>query len=155
MQDFIDWIDTNLWGSIEISSLELKEFASVCFDFYYKKTLLRINKYHRKHSIVDHHTNINGVEVPSIEKMLGLIDWDYMCAGIASNFHGDLQFDNILLKDQGSFLLLDWRQDFSGVVDFGDLYYDLAKLNGGMKVSYNLIKQNKFSLLRFKKKENE
>ncbi len=145
MQDFICWIDTNLWGSIKISSLELKEFESACFDFYYKKTLLRIDKYHKKHIIKDQPENINGVEVPSIEKMLDLIDWNYMSTGIASNFHGDLQFDNILLKDEGGFLLLDWRQDFSGIVDFGDLYYDLAKLNGGMKVSYKLIKQNKFS----------
>ena len=62
-----------------------------------------------------------------------------------SNFHGDLQFDNILLKEDGDFLILDWRQDFSGIIDFGDQYFDLAKLNGGMKVSYKLIKQNKFS----------
>ena len=145
MQDFIGWIDTNLWEGIELSSLELKEFKSVCFDFYYKKTQLRIDNYHKKHTLKDQSANINGVEVPSIEKMLSLVDWDYMTTGVASNFHGDLQFDNILLKDHGGFLLLDWRQDFSGVLDFGDLYYDLAKLNGGMKVSYNLIKQNKFS----------
>ena len=68
-----------------------------------------------------------------------------MSTGIASNFHGDLQFDNILLKRDNGFLILDWRQDFSGIVDFGDQYYDLAKLNGGMKISYKLIKQNKFS----------
>lgn len=145
MNDFIRWIDTNLWKDVKISNLELKEFESACFDFYYKKTLLRIDKYHKKHQIKDQSTIINGVKVPSIKNMLSLIDWHYMSTGIASNFHGDLQFDNILLKDSGGFLLLDWRQDFSGIVDFGDIYYDLAKLNGGMKVSYKLIKQNKFS----------
>jgi hypothetical protein len=67
-----------------------------------------------------------------------------MSNGIASNFHGDLQFDNILLKDDGKFLLLDWRQDFSKIVNYGDQYYDLAKLNGGIQVSYKLIKLNKF-----------
>jgi choline kinase len=148
MLNFIRWIDTNLWGRVKKSNLELKKFNSACFDFYYKKTLLRVDKYHKKHLIKDQSTNINGVEVPSIEKMMSLIDWNYMSIGIASNFHGDLQFDNILLKDDGSFLLLDWRQDFSGIVDFGDLYYDLAKLNGGMKVSYKLIKQNKFSFYK-------
>ena len=68
-----------------------------------------------------------------------------MSDGKISNFHGDLQFDNVLLKDDGDFLLLDWRQDFSGIVEYGDQYYDLAKLNGGMKVSYKLIKQDDFS----------
>ena len=144
MHDFIYWIDENLWGKINISNRQHEQFKSACHDFYYKKTLLRINKYHEKHQIKDRSSSINGILVPTIEKMLNLVDWDYMSTGIASNFHGDLQFDNILLKEDGSFLILDWRQDFSGIVDFGDQYYDLAKLNGGMKVSYKLIKQNKF-----------
>jgi choline kinase len=145
MHDFIHWIDKNLWINVKITNSQRQFFKSACLDFYYKKTLLRVNKYQKKHQIKDQPTNINGAKVPSIEKMLSLIDWDYMSNGIASNFHGDLQFDNILLKEDDDFLILDWRQDFSGIIDFGDRYYDLAKLNGGMKVSYKLIKQNKFS----------
>ncbi len=106
--------------------------------------MFRINQYHEKHQIKDQSSLINGVSVPSIDKMLNTIDWEHISKGIASNFHGDLQFDNVLLKEDGSFLLLDWRQDFSGIINYGDKYYDLAKLNGGMKVSYKLIKQNKF-----------
>ena len=145
MLDFIHWLDTNLWSNMEILHSELKRFRSACFDFYYKKTLSRISKYHEKHQIKDQSAYINGTKVSSIEKMLGLIDWDYMSCGIVSNFHGDLQFDNVIIKDDGDFLLLDWRQDFSGIVNYGDQYYDLAKLNGGMQVSYKLIKQGKFS----------
>jgi NDP-sugar pyrophosphorylase family protein len=145
MYDFIHWIDANLWGNIDVLDSKLKQFRSACFDFYYKKTLLRINKYHEKHQIKDQSSCVNGEKVPSIEKMLNLIDWNYMSDGRISNFHGDLQFDNILLKDNGDFLLLDWRQDFSGIVEYGDQYYDLAKLNGGMRVSYKLIKQGGFS----------
>ena len=77
--------------------------------------------------------------------MFGLINWDELKKGEASNFHGDLQFDNIILKDNGEFLLIDWRQDFSGNLEYGDKYYDLAKLNGGIIVSYRVIKQGKFS----------
>jgi UTP-glucose-1-phosphate uridylyltransferase len=148
VHDFIHWVDENLWKKVEISNSQLKRFKSACFNFYYKKTLLRIDKYQKKHRIKDQPTSINGVKVPSIESMISLIDWDYMSTGIVSNFHGDLQFDNILLKDDGDFLMLDWRQDFSGIVDFGDQYYDLAKLNGGMRVSYKLIKNNKFSFYK-------
>ena len=106
---------------------------------------MRVDKYQKKHQIRDQSTHINGTKVPSVDKMLSTIDWDYISAGIPSNFHGDLQFDNILLKEDGNFLILDWRQDFSGLIDYGDRYFDLAKLNGGMMVSYKLIKQNKFA----------
>ena len=42
------------------------------------------------------------------------------------------------------FTLLDWRQDFGGLIEYGDLYYDLAKLYGGMILQYPLIRDNKF-----------
>jgi len=41
-----------------------------------------------------------------------IIKFIVMITGIASNFHGDLQFDNILLKEDDDFLILDWRQIF-------------------------------------------
>jgi len=144
IHNFVVWLDSNLWNKIELYGSELEDFKKSCFDFYYKKTLLRVNKYHEKHEIYDQLSYINEKKVPSIKKMLSLIDWDDMSDGVPSNFHGDLQFDNVLLTDNGGFLLIDWRQDFSGIVDYGDQYYDLAKLNGGMHVSYKLIKKNKF-----------
>ena len=42
------------------------------------------------------------------------------------NFHGDLHFENII-ANKNKFTLLDWREDFSGLKNYGDLYYDLAK----------------------------
>ena len=68
--------------------------------------------------------------------------WD---DGIPSQFHGDLQFENILFSKKNKFILIDWRQDFSGNLNYGDIYYDLAKLNGGIYVSYQNIKQNLFN----------
>jgi dTDP-glucose pyrophosphorylase len=155
MHDLMNWLDKSLWVQKKITGPELVDFKASCFKFYYTKTLSRLKKYHKKHQLLDKSAYINDVNVPSLKKMFELIDWDYLSCGIVSNFHGDLQFDNILLKDDGGFLLLDWRQDFSGLLSYGDQYYDLAKLNGGMKISYKLIKQNKFlfreeSLNRFK-----
>ena len=43
------------------------------------------------------------------------------------------------------FILLDWRQDVGGLIEHGDLYYDLAKMYGGMNLSYQLIKDGMFS----------
>jgi len=144
MKNFIQWLDKQLWDRKVLSGSDLAVFQKACFDFYYKKTLSRLNTYHKKHSIKDQTTLINEVRVPSIKHMLGLINWDEINYGIPSNFHGDLQFDNVLLKDDGSFLLLDWRQDFSRIVDYGDQYYDISKLNGGLQVSYKLVKQDQF-----------
>jgi len=42
--------------------------------------------------------------------------------------------------------LIDWRDDFAGNIDYGDMYYDLAKLYGGMLVSYKDIKSNLFNV---------
>jgi len=145
MHNLINWLDSFLWTQIQLSDSDIKDFNLSCYNFYYHKTRLRLKKYHDKHEIKDEAAKINGINVPSIDNMLRYIDWDNMTNGIASNFHGDLQFDNILLQDDDSFLLIDWRQDFDGNILYGDKYYDLAKLNGGMKISYKLIKQGKFS----------
>ena len=74
------------------------------------------------------------------------IDFNWLNKGIPTGFHGDLQFDNILFTNKKTFKLLDWRQDFSGLTEYGDVYYDLAKLNGGLYISYKKIKQNKFDI---------
>jgi dTDP-glucose pyrophosphorylase len=145
MEKLLAWLDENLWVKVSLNSSQLRAFKLACSDFYYKKTIKRLKQYHERHSLIDEASSINGVTVPSIEELFNSIDWADISIGIPSNFHGDLQFDNVLLKNDSNFLLLDWRQDFSGFVDYGDQYYDFAKLNGGMKVSYKLIKQGHFS----------
>ena len=60
-------------------------------------------------------------------------------------FHGDLQFDNIIFnEDLSKFTYIDWRESFAGNTEFGDIYYDLAKLYGGCIIPYNLIKMSSF-----------
>jgi aminoglycoside phosphotransferase (APT) family kinase protein len=89
---------------------------------------------------------VNGRRVPATSELLSQVPWERVSEGIACFMHGDLQFDNILFDAQtNSFLLLDWRQDFGGHVEFGDLYYDLAKLYGGIFLNYDFIKLNLLS----------
>ena len=40
-------------------------------------------------------------------------------------------------------LLLDWRQDFDNNIEYGDIYYDLAKLLHGIIVNHSIINKNK------------
>ena len=62
--------------------------------------------------------------------------------GWACNFHGDLQFDNIIYS-KNKFKLIDWRDSFDGR-NKGDIYYDFAKLLGGIDLNYKFIKKETF-----------
>jgi hypothetical protein len=42
--------------------------------------------------------------------------------------------------------LIDWRPEFAGIVESGDLYYDLAKMSGGFIINYARIKQHNFNI---------
>ena len=44
------------------------------------------------------------------------------------------------------FTLLDWRQDFGGNMEHGDIYYDFAKLNHGLIISHQIIDDNLFNI---------
>ncbi|HIH14698.1 MAG: hypothetical protein QT08_C0009G0103 [archaeon GW2011_AR17] len=148
--DFLYWAKRNLWTKKQLSTDEQIGFTHACKAFYYDKTMKRIEAMEKKRLITDSENCINGVSVPQLRNLFNKVDWSYIQNGIPSNFHGDLQFDNILVtRDKISnlqkFILLDWRQDFGGLVTYGDVYYDLAKLYGGMTLSYQLIKEGKFS----------
>ena len=80
------------------------------------------------------------IAAKSHSELLKKIPWKEIDDGIPCLIHGDLQFQNILYNPQKEkFLLIDWRQDFAGHTNFGDLYYDLAKLYGGIKMNYDYI----------------
>ena len=103
--------------------------------------------YHRC-QYIDRYETINGNTIPPVREMLNTIDWaSFAKSSIPARFHGDLHFENILISETGNFTLLDWRQDFAGMTDFGDLYYDLAKLLHGMIVSHRLVNQGLFSIV--------
>ena len=102
-------------------------------------------KYHFR---VDKISYINGTRTEKIEKLLNQIKWKDLYNGIPSKIHGDLQFDNILITNKNNFKLIDFRDNFGGKIEYGDKYYDLAKLYGGMILNYSLIKQNKFSYVK-------
>ena len=42
--------------------------------------------------------------------------------------------------------MIDWRQDFGGNLNSGDMYYDLAKLNHSLVVNHEIVNQNLFKI---------
>ena len=150
VNDFFQWAKQNLWERKELSEDEIKEFKLACKKFYYDKTQQRLKKFYDKKGIDDTWNNINGLSIPPLKELMERIDWDHILDGVPTKFHGDLQFDNILVtrdkvSDLQKFVLIDWRQDFGGLITVGDLYYDLSKMYGGVTISYKLIKEGKFT----------
>ena len=88
---------------------------------------------------------INGIKIPRISDLLTRIDWKELTNGIPSNFHGDLHLENICINKK-KITLLDWREDFSQITDYGDIYYDLAKINHGFIIDHKIIKNSKYSI---------
>ncbi|MFZ2187703.1 MAG: nucleoside-diphosphate-sugar pyrophosphorylase [Candidatus Moraniibacteriota bacterium] len=140
---FLEWSKKNLWKpSKEVSA---EAFNKICYDFYYTKTVDRVEKFLASRKVKDTEIVINGEKVPTIEKMLKMIDFAGLCDAEQSGFHGDFILDN-LLKSKNGYVLLDWRQNFGGLLKSGDLYYDLAKLNHNLTVNHEIVNSDLFTI---------
>jgi choline kinase len=140
---FLDFLIKNLWLPQDVDAEKMRV---ICTKFYHEKTTERLALYAQKYPGPDVETTINGSSVPPTASLLAAVPWTQLEDGIPSFIHGDLQFDNVLYDaDTDTFKLLDWRQDFGGHVEFGDRYYDLAKLYGGILLNYDYIKLNLLS----------
>ncbi len=135
--EFLNWTQNNLWINKEDT-----DFKTKCYDFYITKTKKRINQY--LNNKPDKAEYINGEKIPSLDEMLNQINTDWLCNGIPSQFHGDFILDNIIETKDG-FKLIDWRQDFAGELEVGDVYYDLAKLNHNLAINHDIVNKNLFN----------
>ena len=139
--ELLNYLESNVWQDYAVNV----EAAAV--DFYKNKTLARIGKFLEKYPNLTPVTTVDGVAVKSYKHYLDNIDWDYLAKTCRPGFmHGDLQFDNIVINSAGEFKLIDWRHEFAGIVEYGDIYYDLAKMAGGLVINYANIKNHNFNV---------
>lgn len=139
---FLDFLSNTIDNSVE---LDLNE--DTFEKFYLDKTNDRkqrfIDKYGEKY--INEPLTINGKQYPSLKVLLknNLKLDKFTNSKCYSSFHGDLQFDNILYNEsKDKFTYIDWRESFGGDTSGGDIYYDLAKLYGGILIPYNLMKMS-------------
>jgi len=138
----LQWSFVNLWKA----SVSNSEFYDACLDFYRTKSVGRINKMLSVNDkMTDESVEINGLKVPGAMELLKSMDWHWLCTSYPSGFHGDFILDNII-KTENGFKLLDWRQDFGGSLEWGDIYYDLGKLNHNLTVNHDIINKNLFRI---------
>jgi NDP-sugar pyrophosphorylase family protein len=146
----LTWAEKKLWNNVE--SVQINFFKKIAYDFYYNKTILRIDQLQKSCNIIDKEEVINGVLIPKLSQLLKELDLENLTNTIPSTFHGDFILDNIIIQNNNQFQLIDWRQDFGGELEAGDKYYDLAKLAHNLVINHNIIDNNHF---KFEFKEND
>lgn len=121
------------------------DFRAVCRRFYRDKTLERVALFYRNFERKDTPTVINGVEAPPLAELFDRLEWGWLSDGLPGRCHGDFHFENIIYTaGSGTFTFIDWRQDFGGLLEVGDIYYDLAKLLHGLIVCHELIALDRY-----------
>ncbi|MBI3103855.1 hypothetical protein HYZ05_02860 [Candidatus Daviesbacteria bacterium] len=138
---FLNWCKENLW--IKKNILVDKKFKDLCGNFYIDKTKQRVHDFLEITKIGDTEEIINGDRVPSVSELLKQIDFAWLSDGIQALMHGDLILENIIKTKEG-YKLLDWRQDFGGNMEIGDMYYDLANLNKNFTLNHELVNKGHF-----------
>lgn len=135
------------WTARSLSFDSQSLFRESCMKFYRSKTLERVERFYTEFDRKDDISSINGTQVPSLREMLEEIDWNWISDGIPVRFHGDFHFENILYDEIDSrFIFLDWRQNFAGDIETGDLYYDLAKLLHGIIMNHEIVANDQYTI---------
>jgi len=140
-KEFLSWTKIiELWKN---ENVNIKKDAKL---FYHDKTHIRINKFVEKYPNINNlEHNIDGIKCKELKYYLNKINWEELENCLPTKtFHGDLQFDNIVYNGN-DFRLIDWRHSFGESTEYGDVYYDLSKLYGGLLISYYDMKKNNFS----------
>lgn len=138
---------SGFWLKVNITNDQTKRFVDTCRKFYHDKTRERVELFYRNFDKQDGREHINDETMPLLSSLLEQVDWDDLAKGLPGRFHGDFHFENILWNSRSeTFTFLDWRQDFGGDLEVGDMYYDLAKLLHGLIVSHELIAEDAFSV---------
>ena len=150
-----EWDSLNLFNNFlkslndNINKSHLKKGSKEIFNNFYKeKTYLRKNKFIERFGLkyLKQSFTVNGIELPCFEKIMEKIDLELLYDNpLYSLFHGDLQFDNVIYNEElNKYTYIDWRESFGNNTDYGDIYYDLAKIYGGILIPYNYAKQDNF-----------
>ena len=135
------------WDSENFTQFNNSDFENRCRKFYLDKSLERVELFYKTFKRSDHYEVINDKESELLSELLEQVDWNFISHGTPGRVHGDFHFENILFdKDVSKFTFLDWRQDFGGSLEVGDIYYDLAKLLHGLIVSHEIVTSNHFRI---------
>ena len=134
----LEWLAGVVWNPVPTPA----DYLTQTKEFYKNKTRDRVMRFLASNPGTDFET-VNGVKISTDWlHILDEIDWDdFVSDTRVVSFHGDLNFDNIIV-DESKFTLIDWRDSFGALERGGDLYYEYAKLLSGITFDFDLIKKN-------------
>ena len=135
---FLEWLDAGLFST---KAERPENYRHTLEKFYKNKTIERVERYFSKNKVSkDCKFQINGLACDSVQNILESIDWINLCSyPIDSIIHGDLNFGNVIISSDKSFHLIDWRDSFDGHVQWGDRYYDYAKIYAGCALNFKML----------------
>jgi choline kinase/quercetin dioxygenase-like cupin family protein/thiamine kinase-like enzyme len=136
-RSFLDWTVENLWSPVANPSPDLKVQHA---KFYETKTKSRVEKFLQSNNKTEK-LLVNGNKVLAISEILNNISWEELPGTPTLKWHGDLQFDNVIVNPMDQFTLIDWRDEFGLSKNIGDVNYDLAKLYGGIHINYREMRK--------------
>jgi choline kinase len=139
--NLLTWMKLNLWSLKP--KIHLPEFKSMTEAFYIEKSNIRLQEFIESRLVSDEASEINGQFTPSAKDLINKAKPLLLEDSEIGGFHGDFILDNIIISSS-VFKLIDWRQDFAGNLEFGDIYYDLAKLNHSFHINHELVMKGNY-----------
>ena len=144
----LEFAHKTLWQPREC---DMERFRAACDKFYREKTHERLKRFYAQTRIVDQEEIINNIATEKLSDYLAKVDWIGLTdTAIPANIHGDFQLSNVVINPKKEFTFIDWRQDFAGLTDVGDIYYDFAKLNACFMMPHDSVKKGLYSYLNCK-----
>lgn len=118
----LDWWRDNFWVTRQDHD-ELPPFTyTTSMKFYRDKTFSRV---------MSLDPALRSIALDAITR----VNWEDLVERVVpGTFHGDFTYANVITWDDDGddrFTSIDWREDYAGITEWGDLRYDLAKLISG------------------------
>lgn len=145
IRQVLEWADRTWWSRKLPETFDHKLFENTVRRFYIEKTMSRTHEFEQRFGEEDIPRTINGLHCDSIKNLVEIIDQDSLLVGIPGLIHGDFVLDNIVMTSNGP-LGIDWRHDFAGDLEIGDIQYDLAKLLHSCHVSHRILLSDQYKL---------
>ena len=142
--NFLDFLQKNIWSKQIKDKRKIKSLFKSSLLFYKDKTYQRVKRYINNNKAADRVVWINNIKVDPIFDLLDEIDWNKLADGQFTYFHGDPQPENVIVRSKDQFTMIDWREDFGGSLDYGDIYYDLGKIYHSLIVTQKKIRDEKY-----------
>lgn len=148
MKALLDFALESLWKPV---SFDVRRFQEVCLAFYRDKTYERLKRFYAQTRLVDQEEIVNNIATRQMSEYLALVNWPELAeSALPGGFHGDFQLSNVVVDRHNHFTFIDWRQDFGGIIDYGDICYDFAKMNACFVMPHDSVKSGLYSFAEHK-----